>query len=141
MCVVVGVGEEILERGKQKRSELALLPIGARVDLVFDQISEKALREVLRIVHRIPAAAHESVKRRPVGLAKLSERGLSDLRFGLAFSGRENHAPMGRSEGIALHLSGPWQSFHVSGVTDSRERDKPREKLPISCSTACAIPL
>src|SRR2546422_6001634 len=101
MCVVVGTGEEILERGKQKRSELALLSIYPRVDFLFNQISEKALRQVLRIVHGIPAAAHESVKRRPIGLAKLSQRSPRDFRSSLAFSGRENHAPMRRSERVA----------------------------------------
>jgi hypothetical protein len=79
-------------------------------------------------VRGIPTAAHESVKRRPIGLAKLSERGLSDLRVGLAFSGRENHAPMGRSEGVALTMDGLSQSFHVTGVSESREKNKPRER-------------
>src|SRR5947199_10485205 len=101
MRVVVGVGEEILERGKQKRSELAFLSIYPRVDFLFNQISEKALRQVLRIVHGIPAAAHESVKRGPIGLAKLSQRPARDFRRSLAFPGRDNHAPMRRSERVA----------------------------------------
>ena len=60
-------------------------------------------------------------------MAKLSERGLSDLRVGPALSGRENHAPMGRSEGVALTMSGLSQSFHATGVSESREKNKSRE--------------
>ena len=71
---------------------------------------------------RVAAAAHESIKRRPIGLAKLSERGLSDLRLGLAFSGREYHAPMGWSEGVAPTVHGLSQSFHATGVSESREK-------------------
>jgi hypothetical protein len=60
--------------------------IGARVDLMLDQVGEKALCEILRIFHGVPAAAHETVKRRPIGLAKLRERILRNLRFGLWLS-------------------------------------------------------
>src|SRR2546430_8881164 len=112
------VGEEILQRGQQERPELALPLIGARVDLVLDQVSEKALRKVLRIFHGVPATAHESVKRRPIGLAKLSERRLGKLRVSLASSGCDNHAPMGRSEGIALTMGGAPQLLHLPGVTE-----------------------
>src|SRR5438132_13921070 len=98
MCVVVGVGEEILERGKQKRSELALLSIYPRVDLVLNQISEKALRQVLRIVHGIAAPAHESVERRPIGLATLSQSRPRDFWSSLASAGGDNHAPMPRRQ-------------------------------------------
>ena len=78
-------------------------------------------------MHGVTAGAHETVKRRPIGLAKLRERGLRNLRVGLAFSGRENHAPMGRRKGVALTVDGLSQSFHVTGVSESRKKTS-REK-------------
>src|SRR5216110_118278 len=92
-----------------------------------DQVGEEALREILCVMHGVPAGAHETVKRRPIGLAKLRERGLRNLRVGLAFSGRENHAPMGRRKGVALTVDGLSQSFHVTGVSESRKKTS-REK-------------
>ena len=68
---VGSVREEIFQRGEQKRTEPALLRINTGVDFMFDQISEKALREILRIMDGITAAAHKTVKRRPIDLAKL----------------------------------------------------------------------
>src|SRR5436189_4505108 len=95
---------------------------------MFDQVSEKALRQVLRIVHGIAAAAHETVKRRPIGLAKLCKRGLRNLRVGLASPSRENHAPVGRRKQIALTVPVPCQGFHVSGLYQDRRRKASREK-------------
>jgi hypothetical protein len=71
LLAVISVPQEILQGGQQKGSELAFLSIDARVDLVFDQISKKTLGQVLGIVHGVPAAAHESIKRRPIDLAQL----------------------------------------------------------------------
>ena len=68
---VGSVREKIFQGGKQKRTELALLSIDASVYLVFDQVREKALRQILRIVHGVSASAHETIKRRPIYLAKL----------------------------------------------------------------------
>src|SRR4029077_659055 len=75
------------------------------------------------------ALAHKGIQRRPVGLAKLSERGSGNLRSVLISSSRENDAPMGRSKGITLAMGRPRQSFHVSGVTGPYGKGKPREKL------------
>ena len=124
---VGSVPKKIFHGSKQKRTEPAFLPIDALVDFVFDQVGKKALGEILRIVHGVPAAAHETIERRPIDLAKLRERGLRNLRVGLAFSGRENHAPMGRRKGVALTVDGLSQSFHVTGVSESREKNKSRE--------------
>ena len=63
--------KEIFHGSKQKRTEPALLPIDASVYFVFDQVSEKALRQILRIVHGVSASAHETIKRYPIYLAKL----------------------------------------------------------------------
>ena len=107
------IRKEILQSGEQKRTEPALLPIDAGIDFVFDKVSEKALREILRVFHAVSAAAHESVKRRPVSLAKLRERGLRGLRIGLTSSRRDNYAPVGRRKHIAVATPIPCQRLHL----------------------------
>ena len=102
LLAVGKVREEIFQRGKKKRSKPAFLPIDTFVDFVFDQVGEKALREILRIVHAVSAATHETVQRRPVSLAKLRKRGLRNRRFCLASPRRENRAPVRRRKHIAL---------------------------------------
>ena len=95
---------------------------------MFDQVSKKALREVLRVMHGVAAAAHETVKRRPIRLAKLRERDLRNLRFGLTSSRGEDHAPMGRAKQTALPTPVPCQGLHVSGLYQDRRRKASREK-------------
>ena len=107
---------------------------------MFDQVSEKALREILRIVHGVSAAAHETVKRRPIGLAKLRQRGVRNLRFGLASSRRENHAPVGRRKQIALATPVPCQRLHLSILYQEPEKKASREKIKISVQRALRNP-
>src|SRR6266853_3332294 len=95
---------------------------------MFDQVGEKALREILRIMHGVPAAAHETVTRRPIGLAKLRERGPRNLRVGLASSCRENRAPVGRRKQIALAMLVPCRGSHVSDFYQDRRRKASRDK-------------
>ncbi len=89
---------------------------------MFDHVREKTLREILRIMHGITAAAHKTVKRRPIGLAKLRERGLRKLRFGMASPRRQNHAPVSRRKQIALTTPVPCQRLHVSSLYQDRRR-------------------
>ena len=97
---------------------------------MFQQISEKALREILRIVHSVPAAAHETVKRRPIYLAKLRERGLGNFRFCLASAGRQNHGPLSRRKKITLATLVPCQRLHVTSFyQDRKKKSKSREKF------------
>ena len=104
------------------------MSIYPRVDLVFNQISEKALRQVLRIVHGIAAAAHETVERRPISLAKLSQRRPRDFWSSLAFPGRDNHAPMRRSERVAQPGGdGLRERLHPLGLAKLLEKHKPRK--------------
>ena len=81
---------------------------------MFDQVSEKALCEILRIVHTVPAAAHETIKRRPIGLAKLRQRGARNLRFRSGFPGREQPRS---SESKETNRSGPALSPRVFTLT------------------------
>jgi hypothetical protein len=91
-------------------------------------------------VDGVPAAAHESIKGRPIGLAKLLERGAGEFRFGLAPSGRQDHAPMGRSERLALAVNGSRQKLHSTRLAKLGERGKPK-KMTIPCSTLLGIRL
>jgi hypothetical protein len=74
-------------------------------------------------------------------LAKLSQGRPGDFRGDLTFRRRDNHAPMRRSEWIALTVRGLSQSFHATGVSAEREKHKPRKKMRFSCSAASEISL
>src|SRR4030095_8417431 len=103
---------------------------------MFQQVSEKALREILRIMHSISAAAHETVKRRPIGLAKLRQRGLCNLRFGLAPAGREHGGPVCRRTEISLTVPVPQARIHVNGLYQDRRRKASGEKNKICAARA-----
>jgi hypothetical protein len=122
------IRQEISQRGQQKRTEPAFLPIDALVDFVFDQVGKKALREILRVVHGVSAAAHETVERRPIGLAKLRERCVRNLWFGLTSPRRENHTPVGRRKQIALAIPIPYQRLHLSSLYQERKKKASRKK-------------
>src|SRR5215471_9710212 len=79
-------------------------------------------------MHSIPAAAHEAVKRRPIGLAKIRQRGLSNLRVGLTSPCRENHAPVGRRKQVALATPVTCQGLHVNSLYQDRRRKASPEK-------------
>src|SRR5437773_11035220 len=134
------VREKIFQGSEQKRTEPAFLPINAGVNFMFDEVSEKALREILRIVHAVAAAAHKTVKRRPISLAKLGERGLRNLRFGLGFPRREDHAPMGRRKQITASMPVPCQRLHVSSLYQDRRRNASRKKNQNSLQDASKAP-
>src|SRR5260370_37779569 len=104
---------------------------------MLDQVGQKALCEILRILHGVPAAAHGTVKRRPIGLARLRERSLRNLRFGLAFPSRDNHAPVRRRKGIASALPVPCRGLHVSRLYHNRRiQASPRNKLLLRAARA-----
>ena len=104
------------------------MPVGAGVDFVFDQISEKALGKILRIFHAVSTAAHETVKRRPIGLAKLCKRGLRNLLIDLAFPRGNHRAPMGFRKEIAPAIPSLGKNLHISGLYQDRRRKASREK-------------
>jgi hypothetical protein len=125
----------MLQRREQERTELSPLGIGTRMDFVLDQMPKKTLRQVLGIVHGIAAIADIRVERRPVGLAKLGQRSVRDLRLCLSFARRDDHAPVSGREGISLAENGFRRILHAAILTTRREKAKPREKSAISCST------
>jgi hypothetical protein len=96
------------------------------------------LREGLRVVQGVAATAHKMVKRRPIRLAKLGQRGFGNLRRCLALAGGENKTPLRRSERIALATLTAWQNLHCIGLAERLARGKAR-KSAILCSTAQKI--
>jgi hypothetical protein len=125
---IISIRQKIFERGEQKRTEPALLPIDPDVNLMLDQVSKKILREILRVFHAVAATANKTVKRCPIGLAKLRERGLRNLGFGLTSPRRENHAPVGRRKQIAQATSVPSQRLHLSSLYQERKKKASRKK-------------
>jgi predicted Zn-ribbon and HTH transcriptional regulator len=59
--------------------------------LVFEQMQKKALREILRIVRRVPTIPNKRVNRVPVQPAKLGQCGFGTRR--LTLSRKQHHAP------------------------------------------------
>ena len=125
---ISSVRQKILKGGEQKCTEFTLLPIRAGVNFTFKQVSEKTLREVLCIMHTVSATAHKTVKRRPIGLAKLGKRSPRNVRFGLASPGREHYAPVGRRKKITLVVPVPHAGIHVNGRYQNRRRKASYDK-------------
>jgi hypothetical protein len=61
-------------------------------------------------------------------LAKLRERGVRKLRFGLTSPRRENHTPVGRRKQIALATPIPDQRLHLSSLYQERKKKASRKK-------------
>src|SRR5262249_33974725 len=83
---------------------------------------------ILRIVYRESAPAHETVKRRPVGLAKLRQRGLRNLRFRLAPASGKHDAPAGRRKQFDPTVPVPHQSIHLNGLYQDCRKKASHEK-------------
>jgi hypothetical protein len=61
-------------------------------------------------------------------LAKLSERGLRNLRIDLASPSSDHHAPVGFRKEIAPAIPGSCKNLHISGLYQDRRRKASREK-------------
>ena len=83
---------------------------------MFEHVSEETLRKILRVVHSVPATAYETVKWRPIDLAKLRKGRIGYLRFGLASPCREDNAPVGRRKDIAATLAICRVSIQINGL-------------------------
>ena len=83
---------------------------------MFEHVSEETLRKILCVVYGVPATAYETVKWRPIDLAKLRKGRTGYLRFGLASPCREDNAPMGRRKDIAATMLTCRVSIQVNGL-------------------------
>ena len=68
------VREKMLHRREQERAEAALRAVHAREPVLREQAREKFLREILRVVRRMPLPPHERVERIPIRLAQARKR-------------------------------------------------------------------
>ena len=89
---------------------------------MFEQVCEKALGKILRIMNGVTATADEGVKRRPIYLAKLCQCGARRLRFGLRFPCRDDYAPVGRREDIAVTRPIACSDIQVTGLLQDWRR-------------------
>ena len=89
---------------------------------MFEHVSEETLRKILRVVDSVPATADETVKWRPIDLAKLCKGRTRYLRFGLASACREDHAPVGPRKDIAATLPICRMSIQINGLFQDSER-------------------
>ena len=85
------LARKFFERRQQKSTKPPLLGIDAPQAAFFEKMRKKRLREVLGVVRRVPPPSNERVKRVPVALTKLRERGLG-LR-GLVLAGVQDDRP------------------------------------------------
>ena len=74
MSAIASVRDEMFQPAEKKRAKPAFLAIGVRVGSALDEVREKSLGQVLRVLWSIPLLAQKSVKRSPVDLAQLRKR-------------------------------------------------------------------
>src|SRR5262249_26577813 len=88
----------MFQRAEKERTKTSFFPIGARVGAVLDQVCEKTLSQILRILRSISLLAQESVQWAPVNLAQFRERTecVSGSRRRIARF--EDHCPTRRCE-------------------------------------------
>jgi hypothetical protein len=67
---IILVVQEILQRSEEKCAKPALLPICPAQCVLLEQLSEKALDQVLSVSGGMTAVTKKTVKRRPVRFAK-----------------------------------------------------------------------
>ena len=101
------VGQEILQRRQQEGAKSPQLRIDAFQPTFLQKLGEKRLREVLGVVRRISPAPNEGVKRIPVRLTKLRQRGLG-LR-GFVSTGVQNDRPERGRKILRLETNCPWR--------------------------------
>ena len=82
---------------------------------MFKHVGKETLREILCVMYGVPTTPHETVKRCPITLAKLRQRGTPHLRFGFASPSREHHAPMSRRKYIAATVIVCREGIQVNG--------------------------
>ena len=122
--------------------------VGPGDGVVRQQPREELLREVLRLLPRMPRAPHVSVKRLPVVAAKLLQRRLRPR--GVAASRRQHHRPMRGDEAsrrrlrrlcaAGSHLDGPMIPRAPGTVESFGRKCRPQApRVAAAAATSCRL--
>jgi len=90
----------MFQRRDQKSPQPPLLAIRRCEPALFEKMPEEFLREVLRVMRRLPAAPDKRVKRTLIGAADRLQRGIG-FRRGL-LGGGQHHRPARARENLRL---------------------------------------
>ena len=71
-CVfaIASIRDEMFQCSEEKRTEPPFLPIGMHIPAILDQVGEKALRQILRLLAGVSFFAQENVQRAPINFAQ-----------------------------------------------------------------------
>src|SRR5215471_14035013 len=100
--MVAFVGQEVLARSQQERTELAFRPVYVREVILLQQAGEKPLRQVAGVLHGVALPTNEGVKRIPVRFAQGRKR-FPRLRR-LPVAGSDDQAPVRRAKTVELRI-------------------------------------
>src|SRR5439155_26976081 len=95
MSFLSGLYKKILERLEQERTEPAAILVGMLQPVTFQYHHKKILRQVLRVLSRIPASANKRENGPPIAPAKLGQIVACLLLFAPRVCGRKDEAPPG----------------------------------------------
>src|SRR5690349_17969514 len=94
-CVssIVLVAQKILKRSEQESAQAAFLLIGPAQRVLFEQMGEKTLHQVLRFSRGVSAMSQKGIKWRPICLAEIGQ--LLPCCFGwIRLASTQNQSPM-----------------------------------------------
>ncbi len=86
------VPAEIVECGEQERPEFSLLAIKIFQGVLFEEMNEKTLGQILSVMRSFASPAHKRIKRKPIRAAEPLQRE-RDFRA-IRAAGAENQAPL-----------------------------------------------
>jgi hypothetical protein len=67
---IPSIRDEMFQCSEEKRAESPFLGIGARIPVILDQMGEKSLRQILRILVSVLSLAQKKVHWAPINLAQ-----------------------------------------------------------------------
>src|SRR5262245_26228806 len=94
----------MFERGQQKSAELAPVPIRLAHGLLFQELLEESLRQILGVLRAVTTPANVGVKRMPIGTAELFECFVPSSVHTVRRA--EHDAPVGGGEPFGLFCPG-----------------------------------
>jgi len=90
---IARVRPKMFERTEEKRTKAAFLSIRSRVGMCLDQVSEKTLRQILRVIRTEAFSAQKEVEWSPINSAQFGERAERLTRRGFVISRLQHDRP------------------------------------------------